>query len=285
MPERLQLAQAECRRIARGHYENFVVGSLFLPRSIRQDFYNVYAFCRTADDLADESGSPKIALKRLNALQIDLQECFDENGTPEGILLALRDTITRHTLPSQPFFDLLDAFQQDQRVSEYMTFDSLLNYCQRSANPVGRIVLRLAGLDSPKLDQLSDSICTGLQLANFWQDVRRDLAIGRIYIPLEDRNRFGVTEADLSEPTASAKVRELIAYEVARTETFFAQGMPLAQQVPRWLARDIRLFAHGGLATLHAIGKQNYDVLRRRPKVSRWRQAQLACAALGGRLS
>ncbi len=277
-----------CRRLAKQHYENFLVGTIFLPASLRQDFFNVYAYCRTADDFADLSASPEEALRRLQHWRAGLAECFQLDmgwtTTPDPIFVALRDTVARHHLPMKPFCDLLSAFEQDQQTVTYETFDQLLDYCQRSANPVGRIVLRLAAIDDPASDELSDSICTGLQLANFWQDVSRDLMIGRIYIPSEDLTRFAVGPQQLSASRSDLAMKRLVRFQVERTAAFFDRGRPLIERVPRWLARDIKLFICGGLATLQAIKRADFEVLRRRPVVSKWRQFWLLSQAAIGKL-
>ncbi len=299
-------AQATCRQIAKSHYENFLVGSLLTPPTVRQDFFNIYAYCRTADDLADESPSPQAALVALRQWRNGFSQCVDAKlplaELPHPIFVALRSTIERHRLPPQPFLDLLEAFEQDQTVTQYQTFDQLLEYCRRGANPVGRLVLRLACADKPAgdeperdavheredlhaLDELSDRVCTGLQLANFWQDVQRDRAIGRTYLPAEDRQRFGVSDADLDAPRAGQSFKQLLRFEVDRAADYLHGGLPLAERVPSWLARDIRLFVHGGLETLRAIRRIDYDVLHRRPRVARWRQLLLLGRAAVGRLS
>lgn len=276
-------AEAYCRRLARGHYENFVVASFLLPRRMRQPFFNVYAFCRHADDLADESGSPQLAQERLAAWQVGLDRCF-AGQAEHPIFVALADTIRTLRLTQPPFDDLLDAFRQDQVKTRYADFDELLDYCRRSAAPVGRIVLRMAEADSSENIALSDAVCTGLQLANHWQDIARDFSGGRIYLPLDSLAREGVSEAMLGAGVASAEVKGLIAKECARARHFLLQGLPLAERVPRWLAADVRLFVHGGLATLDAIAAADYDTLARRPRVSRWKQIKLTLRAVMGRL-
>ncbi len=272
-------AEKETRRLARSHDENFLVASVLLPRRLRQPFYNVYAFCRTADDLADESSSPEQALEDLDRFQTQLDETF-EGRPPQNLFLALRATIETYGLPKQPFDDLLDAFRQDQKKTRYANRDEVLDYCRRSANPVGHIVLRLGGCFSEEHAALSDQICTGLQLANFWQDVARDFAIGRVYLPADEMERFGVTESMLGQSSTSANLRQLLASECDRAEACFRRGLPLAQTVPRWLSSDIKLFAHGGLSTLEAIRVIDFDVLRSRPTVSKWRQAGLVLRAM-----
>lgn len=279
----LPQAEAYCRRLARSHYENFLVASCLLPRAMRQPFYNVYAFCRHADDLADESGSPQLALERLADWQLQLRRCF-AGRAEHPIYVALSDTCSHFQLSIEPFEQLLDAFRQDQVKTRYASFAELLNYCQRSANPVGRIVLRLSDADSPQNVELSDRICTGLQLANHWQDIRRDFLAGRIYLPQDAMDEHGVTEAMFGEQRACEPLRQLIAAECQRARPFFEDGLPLVQQVPRWLASDITLFIRGGLATLDAIAAVGYDVLQRRPTVSRWQQLGWTCQAAFNRL-
>lgn len=276
-------AEKECRRLAKSHYENFLVASILLPQRLRQPFYNVYAFCRSADDLADESPSPEVALARLDVFQRQLDDTFAGNP-PENAFTALADTITRFGLSQEPFDDLLSAFRQDQSKFRYNSFDELLDYCRRSANPVGRIVLKMGESLDDQNATLSDQICTGLQLANFWQDVARDRAMGRVYLPVDEIARFGVTDEMLAQSTTSPQLRELLASECDRAEAYFHRGLALAGRVPRWLAGDVKLFAHGGLATLAAIRKIDFDVLGERPRVSKWMQFSLVFRVMLGRL-
>ncbi|HEX2971006.1 MAG TPA: squalene synthase HpnC, partial [Tepidisphaeraceae bacterium] len=192
-------AQAATRLLTHTHYENFPVVSIFLPRHLRQDFCNVYAFCRVADDLGDEMHDPSQSLQCLADLKQQTRACFAGQATT-ALFLALSATIRRHDLPIQPFLDLIDAFEQDQRVTRYETFDQLRDYCRRSADPVGRLVLYMCGYRDPQLHQLSDRTCTALQLTNFWQDVRRDLLErDRIYLPRQSMQRFSVTEEQLRQ--------------------------------------------------------------------------------------
>lgn len=279
----LQSSEKACRQLARAHYENFVVASVLLPRRLRQPFYNVYAFCRTADDLADESESPEIATDKLAAFQQQLDETF-AGRPPANQFTALAHTIEQFQLPKQPFDDLLSAFRQDQVIDRYESFDQLHDYCRRSANPVGRIVLQLADAFDDENAALSDEICTGLQLANFWQDVARDLAIGRVYLPQSEMREFSVSEEMLHQPTTDPRLRDLLRSECDRAEAFFHRGLPLADRVPRWFDSDIKLFAHGGLATLKAIRSIDFDVLRIRPKVSKLQQVGLIARAAVGLL-
>ncbi len=283
--EQITLAAAErfCRRLAGSHYENFIVASLFLPRAMRQPFYNVYAYCRAADDLADHSSTPAIATEKLLDWRRQLTNCFAGDAS-QPIFVALNDTVSRFQLTIEPFDDLLTAFLQDQTQVRYQSFDDLLGYCRNSANPVGQIVLQLAHADSDENLHLSDSICTGLQLANHWQDVARDFQAGRVYLPLEDAKHFDVNLDLLADSEQRQRFCEMIRFQCDRAKVFLADGLPLAKRVPRWLANDIRLFVYGGLSTLTAIEKVDYDVLKIRPQVSRWTQLRLLGLAATGRL-
>src|SRR5262245_5403791 len=182
----LSEAQSYCARLARTHYENFAVATFLLPRRLQRPFHSVYAYCRWADDLADETGGGPRALELLRWWRHELLRCYDGIAR-HPVMVALRPTIEKFRIPPQPFLDLLFAFEQDQLVKRYATYDQLLNYCRYSANPVGRLVLYLCGAYDEERAVLSDHVCTGLQLANFWQDVARDLGIGRVYLPEEDR--------------------------------------------------------------------------------------------------
>ncbi|GAA5506427.1 squalene synthase HpnC [Novipirellula caenicola] len=283
----LQQAERECRRIALSHYENFLVASVLMPGRLKQPFYNVYAFCRTADDLADGSATPQQALRSLEQCQASLDATF-AGRPPAGIFTALAATIEQFQLEKQPFDDLLDAFRQDQRKRRYETVDELLDYCRRSANPVGRIVLQLAAVDADReaLDR-SDQICTGLQLANFWQDVARDHAIGRIYLPQSELRASGISEDMVSEMVQQQStppvMKTVIEALCVRTQTYFDRGEPLCDHVPKWLGRNLRLFVGGGRATLAAIRAIDFDVLRVRPRVSKATQAGLILRSLVGR--
>ena len=279
----LEDAEAFCRRIATGHYENFSVISWIVPRALRQDFANVYAFSRWSDDLADEAESPAAAAAALAAWRDELEAC-GRGAARHPILVALADTIARHRLTLEPFHDLLDAFVQDQQVVRYESREQLLDYCRRSANPVGRIVLALGGCREPQRQAESDAICTGLQLVNFWQDVRRDRIAGRIYLPAADMQRHGVRASDLDAPQASPALRQLLAEEVAWAEDCFTAGEPLKRLGPAALRPAITAFAGGGRAVAAAIRQAGYDTLSRRPVVSKATKLILAGRAAVGRL-
>jgi squalene synthase HpnC len=289
-------AEAFTRRLARGHYENFSVVTRLLPRPLRQDFCNIYAFCRLADDLADEptdatagaNAAHASALRNLDRFRDGLHACY-AGRAGSAVFIALGQTIRRRDIPIDPFLDLISAFEQDQRVTRYDTFEQLLDYCRRSANPVGRLVLYLCGYRDAERQRLSDYTCSALQLANFWQDVRRDLRdLGRVYLPRESMERFGVTEADLWGERAGEGLRQLIRAEVDRAEAMFAQGDALLPLLHPSVRRQVALFGAGGRAVLQAIRRQEYDTLARRPVLSAGQKARLAlrvvgCQLLGGK--
>jgi squalene synthase HpnC len=270
-------AYEHCRRIALGHYENFPVVSWLLPRELRPHVFALYAYCRGVDDLGDESEGDRLAL--LDEWEAELRCAF--NRTPsDPRFVALADTIRRFDLPPEPFERLIEANRRDQRIFRYETFEELVDCCSYSANPVGRLVLRIFGYDYEALDQLSDFTCTALQLANFWQDVARDFMAGRIYIPREDMARFDVSEDDIASSNVTLAFRRLIRFEVRRTREFFARGLRLLDHVDGRLRLDLRLFTLGGLAVLDAIEHQRYDVLSSRPRVSSGTKAWLAVRGL-----
>jgi squalene synthase HpnC len=252
------------RRIARSHYENFPVVTWLLPRKLHQHFYNVYAFCRWADDLGDEIGDPARSLELLGWWRRELRDCYA--GEPRHpVFVALRETVAGFSIPVAPFEDLISAFEQDQTVRDYDTFEQLRDYCRRSADPVGRLVLHLCGRFREENLPLSDSICTGLQLTNFWQDVARDADIGRVYLPREDRQRFGYSDDDLRNRVTNDAFLELMRFEVDRAREFLLDGLPLADRMPGRLRVDIALFARGGLRVLDAIAGIGYRVWDTRP--------------------
>jgi squalene synthase HpnC len=200
-------------------------------------------------------------------------------------MVALGDTIRRFHIPAEPFLDLLSAFEQDQRVKCYATFTDLLDYCRRSANPVGRLVLYLCEAHDEQRVAWSDSICTGLQLANFWQDVARDLDIGRVYLPQEDRRRFGYADADLEARRFTPAFAELLRFEVERARSYFRHGQPLVKAMPAELRTDIELFRAGGLAILEKIERQGYNVWQARPALSKWDKGRLVVGIFGKHLA
>ncbi len=277
----LNEASAYCQRLARSHYENFTVASWLLPRALRAHFCHLYAYCRWADDLADEAANPTESLRLLDWWESELDACF-RGEARHPVYVALAATVREFDIPREPFVDLLQAFRQDQDKHEYATFEELLYYCRYSANPVGRLVLYLGRCHDAERAALADSVCTGLQLANFWQDVDRDLGKGRIYLPRADRARFGYTEDLLRARRYDESFAALLQYEVDRAEQFLRDGTPLVKLVPRALRTDVSLFIRGGLAILAAIRRERYNVWKRRPTLSRWDQARLFLAAAIG---
>ena len=271
-------AYAYCERLARSHYENFSVASYFLPKHLEQHFFNVYAYCRISDDLGDEVGNAEQSLALLDAWEAELNACYA--GSPRHpVFVALAGTVREFNIPKHEFSDLLTAFRRDQTITRFPTFNDVLDYCKYSANPVGHLVLYLGGYSDAERQQLSGYTCTALQLANFWQDVSVDSTKGRIYIPLEDLQRFGVTEADLAARRATPQFIELMKFEVARAREWFERGLPLIGKISADLALDIELFSRGGQEILNAIEKQGYDVLRSRPTISRPRKLWLVARA------
>jgi len=276
-------AQEYCRHLAHTHYENFSVATWFLPQRLRQHFFNVYAYCRISDDLGDEVGDTADSLQLLDQWEEEVNACYA--GSPRHpVFVALAETVRACEIPRQTFTDLLTAFRQDQRVTRYSAFDDLLGYCRNSANPVGRLVLYVCGYRDAERHALSDFTCTALQLANFWQDVSVDYAKGRIYLPLEDLRRFGVSEEDIEEQRNSTAFCDLMRFEVARARDWFERGLPLAGKVDRELAIDIELFSRGGQEILNAIERQDYKVLGHRPTISKSRKLALVARAAWGKL-
>jgi squalene synthase HpnC len=280
-------AREYCRRLARSHYENFSVASWFLPEQLRQHFFNVYAYCRISDDLGDEVGDGAVSLQLLDQWENELNACYDGDhtrGPRHPVFVALAETVRKFEIPKHEFADLLSAFRQDQSVSRYETFNDLLGYCRYSANPVGHLVLYLCGYRDCAHQQLSDYTCTALQLANFWQDVSADFAKGRLYLPLEDLRRFGVSEAVIRDRENTSAFREMMKFEVGRAREWFTQGLPLIAKVDRALAIDIELFSRGGQEILNAIESRRYAVLGRRPAISKTRKLALVARAALGKL-
>jgi squalene synthase HpnC len=276
-------SQAYCRRLARTHYENFSVATWFLPVRLRQDFFNVYAYCRISDDLGDEVGDARASLSLLDQWEAELEACYAGNPR-HPVFVALAETVRKCEIPKQTFVDLLTAFRQDQRVSRYPTFQDVLGYCRYSANPVGHLVLYVCGYRDAERQAFSDFTCTALQLANFWQDVSPDYANGRIYLPLEDLRRFGVTDDDIAAQRNTSAFCDMMRFEVDRARDWFRRGLPLVEKVDRELALDIELFSRGGQETLNAIEAQGYNVLGRRPAISKTRKLTLVARAAWGKI-
>src|SRR5713226_2178050 len=267
-------AQKYTRWLATHHYENFNVVSWLLPKHLHQHFYNVYAYCRWADDLGDEVPNATRAIELLRWWEHELDACYE--GKPSHpVFVALRETIVEKDIPKQPFADLLKAFRQDQTVKRYPDWASVLYYCIHSANPVSRLVLYLCDYRDESRQRLSDATCTALQLANFWQDVSRDLEKGRIYIPLDIAARHRVSEEDIISRSFTVNYVSLMKDLIARTRIMFNEGLPLARQVEGKLRIDLEMFSRGGLAVLNVIESQGYDTLHRRPAISKTKQVML----------
>lgn len=283
VPPTLAEAQNYCEKLATSHYENFPVVTWFLPKHLHQHFYNIYAYCRISDDLGDEVGDKQQSLLLLDEWESELNQCYD--GEPRHpVFVALRETVQEFGIPRCEFSNLLQAFRQDQNVTRYPRFSDLLGYCRHSANPVGHLVLYLCGYNDPERQRLSDFTCTALQLANFWQDVAVDFDKGRIYLPLEDFAKFSVSEQEIADKRATPQFLAMMKFQVERAREWFHRGLPLAKKVDRRLALDIELFSRGGVAILQAIERQDFDVLKSRPVISKKRKVLLLARAALGRL-
>lgn len=272
-------AEQYTRWLATHHYENFHVVSFLLPKRLHQDFYNVYAFCRWADDLGDEIGDRQESLRLLAWWRAELEAMY-AGRVKHPVFVALEDTVHKYALPIELFNDLISAFEQDQRVARYANWEELFGYCRCSANPVGRLVLRLCGYADQERDRMSDATCTALQLANFWQDVTIDFEKDRVYLPLDLLARHGYAVEDLAarkfNPAFQAVMRDAV--EVARK--LFVEGLPLVKTVDRRLGFDLDLFSRGGMRVLEKIEQQNYNVLERRPAISKFERLQLLLTSL-----
>jgi squalene synthase HpnC len=270
---------AYTRWLATHHYENFHVVTFLLPRSLHQDFYNVYAFCRWADDLGDEIGEHAESLRLLDWWCGEVEAMYAGRAS-HPVFVALRETAERRGLPKQPFLDLIQAFVRDQTVTRYRSFEELFDYCRYSANPVGRLVLHLFGYSDAERQRLSDATCTALQLANFWQDVAVDLDKNRIYLPLDLLKRHGSSVGEVLARSATPPFRAAMKEAVEVARRLFLEGLPLRAKVARRLAVDIELFSRGGLEILNKIERQDYDVFSRRPAISKTERAWLLLRTL-----
>lgn len=252
-------AQVYCLDLARSHYENFSVLSYLVPYRLRQDVANIYAYCRWTDDIADEMDSIAQSQFLLDWWSGLLCDCF-EGVALHPVFVALRSTIEKHKLTAEPFEALIGAFVQDQTKTRYQSDSELDRYCEGSANPVGRLLLALANVRDEESKRLSDSICTGLQWVNFCQDIRLDALRGRIYLP---KRRWGerlITESDILAGECTEPLRETLADWCRAAEQKLLDGLPLVRRLPYWLARNVQLFARGGLALLRQVEEQRYDV-------------------------
>ena len=279
VPDNLRSAFEHCTRLTRAHYENFPVASWLLPAGIRPFVGSIYAFARTADDFADEPGlEPQERLAKLDDWRKRLDACL---SAPEGpIFEALAETIRQFDIPMPLLEDLLDAFCQDVRQSRHATFEALIDYSKRSANPVGRLVLILFGYADDQLFEESDAICTALQLTNFWQDIAVDFTRGRIYLPQQEMAKHGVTEKDLEKGETTPAFKNLINDMIARTRALFEQGRVLPERVHGRLRFELRMTWLGGVHVLQAIEAVDYDLFHHRPTVGKATGAYLLFRAL-----
>ena len=277
-------AQKYTRWLATHHYENFRVASWLLPSRLHQHFYDVYAYCRWADDLGDEVKDAKHALELLDQWDEELQSTYRREAK-HPVLIAVGETARACDIPIEPFRDLLIAFRQDQTVHRYATWDGVIEYCRYSANPVGRLVLYLMGYRDAERQALSDATCTALQLANFWQDVARDLEKERIYIPLDLAAAHGVRESDIREKIFDERFASLMKDLIDRTRALFIAGSTLASRVSAEFRVDVELFTRGGCAVLDAIETIGYDTLHHRPAISRGKQTRLLGRAMISRIT
>lgn len=278
-PPSLGAARYYCATLARGHYENFIVASGLLPRWLLKYYYPVYAYCRWADDLADETDNPQQALTLLAWWREQIELCY--TGWPRHpVMVALLPTIKRFAIPKEPFLALLIAFEQDQYQRHYATFAELLTYCHYSANPVGELLLYLFDAHTPENVKLANHICTALQLTNFWQDVARDYRIGRVYLPEQDRQQMGYSDADLHAQRWTPAFAALMRHEIEQTRALFDAGAALSHRLPNAFRVDVELFRQGGLAILKKIEQLDYNVWQMRPKLSKWEQVRLFLGVL-----
>ena len=279
-------AQAWCKRLTETHYENFHVATFFLPKVLRPHFCSVYAFCRTSDDLGDEVGDTVLATHLLAEWRSMLHECFTEpERSQHPVFVALAPTIAACQLPLAPFDDLITAFEEDQVYTHHASMATLERYSRYSANPVGRLVLLLSGHKDQTLFSLSDEICTGLQLANFYQDIVPDwVDRGRLYLPADAMARFGVTDDQIAARRFDDNFRALMRCLVDDARGRLLRGRRLCDLVEPELAATLSLFIKGGLAILDAIAAQDYDSLRARPVVSKGVKLRLLGEALAGRI-
>lgn len=280
----LDSAYEFCARLARSHYENFPVGSFLIPRPLRKHFYSIYAFARTADDFADEGSSESITarerLAMINEWRRMLREAFAGRAT-HPVFIALARTQEQFDLPVSLFEDLLSAFSQDVTTGGYETFDDLLDYCRRSANPVGRLILMLFGYREEKFFRWSDDICTALQLTNHWQDVSIDLEKDRLYIPVRDLERFGLSVEDIRRGEATDSFRKLMQVELGRTREMLARGKPLCVAVRGRLAFELRAIWMAGATIAERIEESDCDVFSRRPVITSSDKIRILLSAIG----
>ncbi len=279
-------AQAWCKHLATTHYENFHVATVFLPAALRPHFHSIYAFCRTSDDLGDEVADTATARRLLADWRAMLHQCFERpEQAKHPVFVALQPTIAQRKVPRDPFDDLISAFEQDQIITHHGSITSLERYSRYSANPVGRLVLLVSGYRAPEYMALSDDICTGLQLANFYQDVVEDDGRGRRYLPADAMAKFGVTDAQIQERRFNQNFRSMMKFLVDDARARLARGERIVQLVDRDLAATLALFVKGGYAILDAIEAQDYDTLRARPVVTKAAKVRLLAGAMAGKVA
>ncbi|HLH77075.1 MAG TPA: squalene synthase HpnC [Candidatus Binataceae bacterium] len=272
-------AYAWCGRLARSHYENFTIASWLMPRTMRPHLHAIYAYARVADDFADEEHD----LNKLDQWQRELEDAY-RGVARHPVFIALADTVRRFDIPPQPFLDLLAAFRSDVNFAGFETLADLMEYCRGSANPVGRLVLYLFGYRDSGRQALADQVCSGLQLANFWQDIAIDLGKGRIYLPRQDLARFGCSPEQLRAGVVNEAFINLMRHEIGVSRDLLGAGGALARLVDGRLRRDVLMFAGGGMAILRAIEAAGYDVFKRRPTLTRKDYLRVGWNALRGRL-
>ncbi len=279
-------AQAWCKHLAETHYENFHVATFFLPTALKPHFQSVYGFCRTSDDLGDEVGDTKLATELLAEWRGMLHQCFEQpERSRHPVYVALQPTIAACALPIEPFDDLISAFEEDQVYTHHASLATLERYSRYSANPVGRLVLLVSGYHDAEIFALSDEICTGLQLANFYQDIVTDwFDRGRRYLPADAMERFGVTDAQIAERRFDDRFRAMMEFLVGDARARLLRGRRITELVEADLASTLSLFVKGGLAILDAIAAQGYDTLRARPVVTKSVKLRLLGGALLGKL-
>jgi squalene synthase HpnC len=280
MKESVSLATARdyCRQLTRNHYENFSVASRLVPSSFRQHLANVYSFCRWADDLSDEIDTSEESLDLLHWWRKSLRLCY-EGECRHPVFVALQDTIHQFRIPIEPFEKLIEAFCLDQKKFRYETDSEILDYCGGSANPVGRILLYMVGKHNDQTVPLSDSICSGLQIANFCQDVRRDVDLGRVYLPKTYWTKHGLTETMILNGEGREQLRSALKEWAMFSRGMLIDGLPLVSLVPVWLARDLQLFVRGGLYLLDELARNDYDSWTKPIEVSKVAKLKLILRA------
>jgi len=272
-------ALAYTRWLATHHYENFQIVSFLLPKRLHQDFYNVYSFCRWADDLGDEIGDRGQSLKLLAWWRGELRAMYEGNAS-HPVFVALRSTVSKFEIPMAPFDRLIQAFEQDQHVKQYENWEDVFGYCANSANPVGHLVLYLCGYRDGERQRLSDHTCTALQLANFWQDVTVDMAKDRVYLPLALLRKHDYRVDELFACRYNERFESVMREAVDVAQNLFENGLPLIGTVDRRLALDLELFSRGGMRVLRKIRERNYNVLTARPTISKWERVAILLRCL-----